>query len=72
MAYEIRQFGDPVLKSRAAPVRGFDDSLRRLTNGMLATLRAGERWRLPVRLKAWDGSVAAGASRRGAAAAGER
>ena len=42
MAYEIRQFGDPVLKSRAAPVRGFDDSLRRLTNGMLATLRAGE------------------------------
>ena len=42
MAFEIRQFGDPVLKTPAKPVTEFDVSLRRLTDGMLETLRADE------------------------------
>ena len=42
MAFEIRQFGDPVLKTRAKEVAEFDRSLKRLTEGMLETLRAGE------------------------------
>src|SRR5215216_5442417 len=44
VAFEIRQFGDPVLRSKAAPDALFDDSLRHLTEGMLNTLlRAGGR-----------------------------
>ena len=42
MVFEIRRFGDPVLKTRAREVAEFDDSLKRLTEGMLQTLRAGE------------------------------
>jgi len=42
LAFEIRQFGDPVLKTRAKEVVEFDDSLKWLTAGMLQTLRAGE------------------------------
>ena len=39
MALDIRKFGDPVLKTRAAPVETFDDSLARFTEEMLATMR---------------------------------
>jgi peptide deformylase len=39
MALDIRTFGDPVLKTRAAPVENFDESLERLTEDMLATMR---------------------------------
>jgi peptide deformylase len=42
MALDIRTFGDPVLKTRAAPVETFDDSLARLTEEMLATMRDNE------------------------------
>ncbi|MEW6638486.1 MAG: peptide deformylase [Actinomycetota bacterium] len=42
MALEIRTFGDPVLKSRAAPVREFDESLARLAEEMLATMREND------------------------------
>jgi peptide deformylase len=42
LAFEIRQFGDPVLKTPAIPVTQFDLYLKRLTEGMLETLRAGE------------------------------
>jgi peptide deformylase len=42
LAFEIRQFGDPVLKTRAREVAEFDGSLKRLTQAMLETLRAGE------------------------------
>ena len=42
MAFEIRRFGDPVLKTRAREVAEFDDSLKLLTEEMLQTLRAGE------------------------------
>ena len=42
MVFEIRQFGDPVLKTPAKQVTVFDDSLKRLVEGMLETLRAGE------------------------------
>ena len=42
MAFEIRQFGDPVLKTRAREVTEWDDSLRQLVGRMLETLRAGE------------------------------
>lgn len=37
VAYEIRQFGDPVLKTRASPVTEFDEPLKRLVGGMLET-----------------------------------
>ena len=39
MALDIRTFGDPVLKTRAAPVDNFDESLARLTQDMLSTMR---------------------------------
>jgi peptide deformylase len=42
VALEIRTFGDPVLKTRAAPVESFDESLVRLTQDMLATMRDNE------------------------------
>ena len=42
MALEMRTFGDPVLKTRAAPVEDFDEALERLAEGMLATMREQE------------------------------
>lgn len=42
MGLEIRTFGDPVLKSRAAPVKDFDESLARLADEMLETMRERE------------------------------
>jgi peptide deformylase len=39
---DIRTFGDPVLKTRAAPVESFDESLVRLTEDMLSTMRDNE------------------------------
>ena len=42
MALEIRTFGDPLLKTRAAPVESFDESLVHLTQDMLATMRDNE------------------------------
>ena len=42
MGLEIRTFGDPVLKSRAAPVKDFDESLARLAGEMLETMRERE------------------------------
>jgi peptide deformylase len=42
VALEIRTFGDPVLKTRAAPVDSFDESLVRLTEDMLVTMRENE------------------------------
>jgi peptide deformylase len=39
---DIKTFGDPVLKTRAAPVESFDESLVRLTQDMLATMRDNE------------------------------
>lgn len=42
LTFEIRQFGDPVLKTRVREVAEFDGTLKRLTRKMLETLRAGE------------------------------
>ena len=42
MALEIKTFGDPVLKTRATPVREFDETLQRLTEEMLETMRDRE------------------------------
>ncbi len=42
VAYEIRTFGDPVLKSRAAPVKDFDDSLKQLAEDMLRIMYEAE------------------------------
>ncbi len=42
MTLEVRTFGDPVLKSRAAPVETFDEPLTRLAEDMLETMRAYE------------------------------
>ena len=42
VALDIRTFGDPVLKTRAAPVDTFDESLARLTEDMLATMREND------------------------------
>lgn len=42
MALEMRTFGDPVLKTRAAPVEDFDEPLERLAEDMLATMREQE------------------------------
>ncbi len=42
MAYEIRTFGDPVLKSRATPEKDFDGSLERLAQDMLRIMRENE------------------------------
>jgi peptide deformylase len=37
---DIRLWGDPVLRTKARPVVAFDDSLRRLAEDMLDTMRA--------------------------------
>jgi peptide deformylase len=42
LALDIRTFGDPVLKTRAALVESFDESLVRLTQDMLGTMRDNE------------------------------
>jgi peptide deformylase len=42
VALDIRTFGDPVLKTPATPVESFDESLVRLTQDMLATMRDNE------------------------------
>ena len=42
MALEVKTFGDPVLKTRAAKVKEFDEALRRLTEEMLLTMRERE------------------------------
>ena len=42
MALDIRMFGDPVLKTRAAPVESFDGSLAHLAEEMLITMREHE------------------------------
>jgi peptide deformylase len=43
MAHEaIRQFGDPVLKSRATPVKEFDGSLERLAEEMFRIMHEAE------------------------------
>ncbi len=42
MALDLRTFGDPVLKTRAAPVETFDESLARLAEEMMATMRERE------------------------------
>jgi len=42
VAQDIRTFGDPVLKSRAAPVRDFDESLVRLAEDMIRVMRENE------------------------------
>lgn len=42
MTLEIRTFGDPVLKSRATPVKSFDGSLEKLAGDMLETMRDQE------------------------------
>ena len=42
MVLDVRTFGDPVLKTRAAPVESFDGSLAHLTEEMLAIMREHE------------------------------
>jgi peptide deformylase len=42
MALDIRTFGDPVLKTRAAPVETFDEALAHLAEEMLLTMRENE------------------------------
>ncbi len=42
MAHEIRTFGDPVLKSRASPVKDFDETLERLAEDMKRIMRENE------------------------------
>ena len=42
MTHEIRTFGDPVLKSRATPVKDFDESLKRLAEDMKRIMRENE------------------------------
>ncbi len=42
VAHEIRTFGDPVLKSRATPVKDFDESLERLAEDMKRVMREAE------------------------------
>lgn len=42
MVLDIRQFGDPVLRSRATPVKEFDEQLEKLAQDMLATMREHE------------------------------
>ena len=39
---ELRTFGDPVLKSRATPVKHFDGSLKRLAEDMMRIMRENE------------------------------
>ena len=50
MAYSIRTYGDPVLKSKAAPITDIDGKLVRLVDDMFDTLYesdSGSPWRLP-------------------------
>ena len=42
VAHAIRTFGDPVLKSRATPVKEFDASLEHLTEEMMRVMREAE------------------------------
>jgi peptide deformylase len=42
VAHEIRTFGDPVLKSRATPVKQFDESLEHLAEEMMRVMREAE------------------------------
>jgi len=42
VALEVKTFGDPVLKTRAARVKVFDDALLRLTEEMLVAMRERE------------------------------
>jgi peptide deformylase len=42
VAFDLRTFGDPILKTRAALVKDFDGSLERLAEDMLATMRERE------------------------------
>ena len=42
MTHEIRTFGDPVLTSRATPVRDFDESLERLAEDMKRIMHENE------------------------------
>ncbi len=42
VAYEIRTFGDPVLKSRATPIKDFDESLEHLAEEMMRVMREAE------------------------------
>ena len=42
MALDVRTFGDPVLKTRAAPVKTFDEALAHLAEEMLITMREHE------------------------------
>jgi peptide deformylase len=42
MTLEVRTFGDPVLKTRAAPVKNFDESLEKLVGEMFETMREHE------------------------------
>jgi peptide deformylase len=42
VAHEIRTFGDPVLKSRASPVKDFDESLEHLAEEMMRVMREAE------------------------------
>jgi peptide deformylase len=42
VAYEIRTFGDPVLRSRATPVKDFDESLEHLAEEMMRVMREAE------------------------------
>ena len=42
MALDVRMFGDPVLKTRAAPVESFDDALAHLAEDMLVTMHEHE------------------------------
>jgi peptide deformylase len=42
MALDVRTFGDPVLKTRAAPVETFDEALAYLAEEMLTTMHEHE------------------------------
>jgi peptide deformylase len=42
VAHDIRLFGDPVLKSRATPVKDFDESLEQLAEEMMRIMREHE------------------------------
>lgn len=42
VALEVKTFGDPVLKTRAAKVKEFDDALLRLAEDMLVTMHERE------------------------------
>jgi peptide deformylase len=42
VTHEIRMFGDPVLRSRATPVKDFDESIVRLADDMMRIMRENE------------------------------